>query len=412
MSTNNSSLLGYILLSVVGVGIVIGAGSYGYSLVERLLQHQEEQRKAEQWQELRRAVLLAGTPLAEDPPSNVRDYKDQVSRFMAIHNAGNLDVKNPELIKVWAHIEASAETGLMILQRIGEIERDKPSGYELFAKYVTSDENSSHEFWPALADRLRREADKSRLEAQFRETELNLNSAAGELQAVANGLSHKDRTGGISVEYTPSWQGIFLGDTVEVRNTSDQVLEPALLFVTVRMKGGASNVHIHYTNQWQSGTTLKALYRYLPTDYANSQTGSDPENVEAAIYLPNGTAVASHLISSEEWDKKVRGYCSGLRFGGNYLAAYADDSGQRFNAGFQFQFQGLPMLPVKSLEVRFTSPTGEIQSATGNYDPGSRLKSGEPYPLRSPQLDGVQPSHIDYVLSFWGTNYQHQLHLY
>jgi hypothetical protein len=412
MPTKSNSITGRLVVFLLCAGIAIGAISYAYSLAERVMQQLEEKKKAEQWQELRRAVVLAGTPLVGSPQTDARDYNEQASRLTAIRDGGNLELKNPELIKAWGQIEAAAEHGLLILRRIGEIDSNKPSGYEIVAKYATSDENSSGDFWKALGERLSREADKSQLEEEFRQTELNLNSAAEQLREIANGLSRKDLPGRISVEYTPSWQGTFWGDTVEIRNTSDETLEQAILFVTVHMKSGASKVHVHYANEWPSGGTLKALYPYTSTDYANAQTGDDPESVEAVLYLPSGRATTSYFISPEKWDDKVRAYCSSLGFSGNYLASYVDDSGQRFPAGFQFQFQGVPTLPVKSVEVRFTSATGTIQSAVGTYDQSTRLKSDLMSSFRSPQLDGDQPSHIDFVLSFRGTNYQHQLHVY
>ena len=104
---------------------------------------------------------------------------------------------------------------------------------------------------------------------------------------------------------------------------------------------------VHYADDWQNGSRLSALYASGATEYANAETGANPADVKATVYMPSGIASAAYVLTPEEWDKLAKSYCSGLTFSGNYLAAY-----QRYPAGFQFQFHGISTLPVNSVEVR------------------------------------------------------------
>ena len=406
-----------IAFLVVATGIgwgVVRLFSAGQDFVTRLEGQWEDQKRAARWEELRKTVVLAGTPLVEKPETSVRDFQAQEARLLALHNSGKLEADNPELVKAWARIETAADTGLLILERIREIDNHKPSGPEILGKIVADDEKTNREFWETLASRLNSEVDKSNLKSEFRKAEQDLNAAIGDLQRMADVLSGRELPNGISVQYWPSWEGTVWGDTFEVQNASDSALQNAVVFTTVHMSDGSSRVHVHYVEQWQSGAWLKAVYPFEAGDYANAETGSHPDNVDVTLYLPSGRVKTSYALTAEEWDKKVGAYCGGLIFSGNYLGAFENSEG-RHPPGFQFQFQGLSTLPVASVEVRFTSGSGEIRSGVGYYEPGTKLASGEFHPVRSPQLDSETPdppSHIDYILRFAGVNYQREVHAY
>ncbi len=132
------------------------------------------------------------------------------------------------------------------------------------------------------------------------------------------------------------------------------------------------------------------------------------------VALGTGTARAEYALTPDEWDKIVKSYCSGLDFSaGHYLASYVEsESNERYPAGFQLQFRGLPTLPVKSVEVRFTSDSGSVQAVTFTYKPGAQLTSGEQYPLRSADLDSETPVHIEYLVRFSETNYEEDVQAY
>lgn len=402
----NAFKYGCILIFALIVVAVGGTVLYFYAEGVR-----ERAALAARWTELRKAVIIAGTPLVDHPQALSRGYDDEAARLVALHNSSKLDFENPELGKIWAQIETETGTGLLILQRIGNIDNTKPTGPEIVGKAFQNDDKASQEFWRELSDRVGKEVDKSALEEQFRHTEARLNSSIAGLQEIANGLSRKETPNALSLRYLPSWEGTYAGDEVEVQNTSGSTMQEAIVFVTVRMKDGGARVHAHYVDQWQNGSKLRAFYPYSATDYANAETGANPANVEAAVYLPSGTARARYVLTPEEWNRLAKSYCSDLTFGGNYLAAY-QGADQRYPAGFQFQFQGLPTLPVRSVELRFTSITGDVHGAIWTYQPGTKLESGKAYPYRSELLDGETPSHIDYIVKFSDTDYEQDVHAY
>jgi hypothetical protein len=420
----SSRIIGLAVVCIVlaaGIGWVVVAGFHaGKRLVTEWAAEWQEHKTAAQWEELRKAVVVAGTSLVENPQMQPRDYEDEAARFVSLHNSAKLEIQNPELIKVWGQIQVDTSRGLLILEKIAEIDNNKPSGYEILAKGLkdaatdaAQDNNRAvRDFWTTTLERIRMEAEKSDREKIFRETEASLNDSVGGLQRVAAGLSGKELPNTVSVQYFPSWEGRLWGDAVEVENTSDGALDNAIVVVAVRMTDGSSKTHVHYVDHWQSGARLKAWYPYKPTDYASAQTGDNPGNVDVAVYQPGGTAKATYTLTQEKWDEIVKGYCSRLTFSGNYLQPFPGDEEIDHHSGFQFMFEGLPTLPVESVEVRFTSSTRDVRSVTVHYAPGTELRAGRFSALRSADLDGPDPSHIDYILRFSGTKYQHEVHHY
>jgi hypothetical protein len=233
-----------------------------------------------------------------------------------------------------------------------------------------------------------------------------LDASIASLQDVAQGLSPQPLPNTISVRYLPSWQGRLVGDLVEIQNASGDTLEDATIFVTAHDSNGNSKVHLHYADQWPSGATLRALYPYRSTDYANSQSLENPASVDVAVYSPAGHAQASYALTQDEWDSLIKEYCARLVFTGQDLSPYVEDvTNQRYASGYELQFQGLPTLPVKSIQLRFLSNSGETRTADFTI-PSGVIEAGKPLPLRSELLDGDPPDHVEYTLNFNGTTYQ------
>lgn len=408
-----SLLIGRVLTFLAVCAVVVWAGAYLFHAGQELLDRREAREAAAKWDELKSATVIAGTPLMEQPQLVAHDYNYEVARLLALHNSRNLTFTNAALIKAWAQIESDTSRGILLLERIGTIDDNKPSILGILAKATQDDDNAGQKALAASVRRIIMRLDESDLEKQFRDTEASLNTSIGGLQAVADGLSHKEKPGIVSVKYFPSWDGIFSSDTVQLQNMSSDTLENATVIVTVKMKDGSSRVHLHYVDKWQTGSKLKAFYPYQATAYANAQAGANPGSIDAAIYMLSGTTRSTYALTPEEWDNTVKHYCSGLTFNGSYLGPYSDSEGLH-PSGFQFQFHGLPELPIKSVEVRFTSSTGgDPRSEVFTYqEAGRRLAGEEIYKLRSKQLDGDTPGHIDYILRFSGTNYEHAIHFY
>lgn len=397
------------LALVVGLGwAAVAAWNY---LVASVREHEAEVR----WEEFSKVVTVVGTPLVENAQSASEDLDSQATRLLAIHNS-NLTVGRPELGRAWAQIQNDADRGLFILNAIREIDNVKPSNADLLRAFIGAlaqdDEESSRRLVRKGVDRGLSEMSKSDRQTAFREAEASLNSSIGHLRELAQDLSNDERSGDLSIRYRPAWQGVFDSDAVDLQNNTGQTLEKAAVFVTVHMSDGSTKTHVHYANEWLSGTELEALYRYYSSDYSSSQTGAHPDNVEAVIYTRTGTLRSSYALTSDEWDKLTQSYCSRLSFSGNYLGAYEDSDGHKA-AGYQFQFQGLRMLPLQSVEVDFTSQAGGTQSHKWSYNNGSTLEAGKTWWFRSPDLDSSNPpDHIDYILEFAGTNYVQRVHAY
>jgi hypothetical protein len=358
-------------------------------------------------EELKSAVRLAGTPLVETPPLQTLDYGAEASRLVAIYQKRDMEFDNPELTKAWAQIETDVDGGLLILKQISIIDREKPSGVEIVSDALQNDDKEKQDaFWSSIGVRVVSEAGKIQLEDKFREAEAHLDASIASLQDVAQGLSPQPLPNTISVRYLPSWQGRLVGDLVEIQNASGDTLEDATIFVTAHDSNGNSKVHLHYADQWPSGATLRALYPYRSTDYANSQSLENPASVDVAVYSPAGHAQASYALTQDEWDSLIKEYCARLVFTGQDLSPYVEDvTNQRYASGYELQFQGLPTLPVKSIQLRFLSNSGETRTADFTI-PSGVIEAGKPLPLRSELLDGDPPDHVEYTLNFNGTTYQ------
>ena len=382
----------------------------GFREIPKLTADWRSQMDAQRWAELRKAVVIAGTPLAEHPEDQATDYTAESARLLALYNNRALNFDNAELGKNWAQIETNSSAGLALLHEIGYIDRVKPSGYLILANALQNDDQGNQAAWDEIVQRGASEMEESDLQEQFREAARRLDDAIGGLQMIAEALSHTEIPSAVSVQYLPSWDGTYRGDLLELQNTSGDAFQNAIVATTVHMRSGSSKTHVHYVDQWPAGSTMKAIYTYLSADYATPQTAGDPQQVDVAVYLPSGTARSTYVLTPEVWEKAVASYTSSLTFNGNYLGPYAD-SDQSYHAGFKFQFGGLPTLPVTGVDVRFTS---DSDSTTREYmwSPDRKLQSETEYPIRSEALDGPTPDHIDLILSFSETDYTQRVHAY
>jgi hypothetical protein len=396
--------LAFVAIAVVG-GIVIE------HVVAALMHDRAEQQITARWEEFHKAAVIAGTALVDSPPTQAMNYGTEASRLLAIYGDRTVTFQNPELAKAWTQIETDTGTGMQILHRIGFIDQTKPSGYEILANAMQNDRQANQEASNELVARLMNEFDKANLEQQFRQTADGLDTSIGALGQAGDGLTHEDLGSALSVGYLPSWDGTYWGDVLAVANTSGSALQNAVVVATVRMSDGSSKVHVHYVDQWQTGATLRALYPYGGTDYANTGTGNHPENVDVALYVRDGEARSSYALTAEEWGKRIQGYSAGASFSGHYLAGYSDGNGT-YPGGFQLEYQGsLPTLPVTSVEVRF-STDGSSDAPDYVWTPGARLVAGTDYPIRADALNGDTPGHIDLTIHFAETDYAAQAHVY
>jgi hypothetical protein len=403
-----SSVIGWI------VGLVFAAILAGF-LIEHLwtswIARVNDEKTTARYEEFRKAVVIAGTPLVDSPPTQSVDYNAAASRLLALYNNRALTFDNPELSKDWAQIETATSTGMQILNRIGTIDQTKPSGYQILANAVQNDPQANQQASNEMVARLMSEFDKANLEQQYRQTGDGLDTSIGALGSAGDGLTHTDLANAVSVSYLPAWDGTYWGDVLEVANTSGNALQNAVVVATVRLTDGTVKSHVHYVDQWQAGAKLRAIYSYGSTDYANAQTGNHPENVDVALYVRGGEARSSYALTTPEWEKAVQSYSAGSSFTGHYLAGYSDSNGT-YPAGFELQYQGgLPTLPVTSVEVRFSSDT---DSATPDYvwTPSDRMVAGTVYPIRADALNGDTPGHIDLIVHFAETDYTEPTHIY
>lgn len=400
-------LLGILLVLIAGVVFVRHVITVDLPELSARL---DEQKTAARWEELRKAAIIAGTPLMENPQLQAMDYDAQSARLLELYKNRSLNFDDPELGKAWTSIETDSSAGLLILEEIGYIDRVKPSGYQILANAFQNDDQANRQAWNDFVQRGFSEGEKADLEQQLRGTEDRLDGSIGSLQTIAENLTRNEIPNAVSVQYLPSWDGTYQGDNLQITNTSGNALQGAIVVTTVRMNSGMARVHVHYADQWPAYSTLKAVYSYWGTEYQAPQTAGDPQNIDVAVYVPSGTAKANYVLTSETWEKIVQSYCSSLTYSGDYLAAYSDGSGN-YDAGFKFQFHGLPTLPVTSVEVQFTDDDG---SALRDYTwtPNERLVSDRDYPMRGPALNGPTPGHIDFILRFSETDYAQRVHRY
>jgi hypothetical protein len=416
------NFLKYGCMMVVILIVIVVGGIVAYSYLEKL-------RVAARFAALRKAIVIAVTPLTENPQIVSSDYSHQKAGLLEIYNNRELEFDNIEVTKAWTQITTDATMGLLALQRIGKIDNDDLSFPDFLSKGVQAlqgDDQASRNAAATLTDMGAKVIDRESLKERFRRTEASLNNSMDGLIESATSLSHKEIPGALSVQYFPSWQGRFLADSLRIQNTSGSTLRDGAVFVKVHMKDGTSKVHVHYVNSWQNGSTLGALYPYSATDYASAQTGEEPTSVEVLVYLPSGTSRATYVLTPDEWDKIVASYCSRLTFNGKWLSPYIEAvTGKPYDSGFEFDFEGLQTLPVKSVEVRFTSPiSGTVYGdMIFTFSPPYNVASGQPLRnagLNSPPEeqdkgpgDGPPPpGHVEYIVNFSDANYQHVVHVY
>jgi hypothetical protein len=405
---NGKSVLGWGLGLLVLAIVVLVVLLQGWRMLERSL---NEQRTEARWQEFWKAAVIAGTRLVDHPQRQAMDYDAEASRLVAIYDSRAQTFENPELTTAWSAIETQSATGMEILNRIGVIDQTKPSGWVILAHELQQDQAANQQGANEIIQRISNEIDIASLEGDFRQNERNLDNSIAGLDAVGEGLSHDDLGSVLSVDYYPAWDGVYWGDALSVQNTSGNTVENAVLVAAVHMSDGTSRTHLHYVDQWPSGATLQALYPYQPTDYANSQTANHPDNVSVEMFVRNGIARSGFALDDDAWAQKVRGYCSGVNFGNSkYLGPYTDSSGS-YDAGFQLQFQGLSLLPLTSVEVKFDQGTATERDAV--WTPSFRLVSGQSdNSQRTSALDGATPGHIDLILHFAETSWTDQVHIY
>lgn len=399
--------------------VLVGTGLAIFLASRYVIRNLRDREAAIRWEEFRKAAAIVGDPLSDNPKLAAGDFDAQAGRLIALHDS-NLAFKNPELSKVWAEIETNTSRGLLILEKIGEIDEKIPSDTNMLGKLVKTgvqqDEAATREFLGTATDWISNQIDKHGREEKFREMESNLDVSISHLKGIADGLTRRKLSFSPTVRYFPAWEGTFDADEVDVENTSHKSLENAIVFVSVRMDDGSSTTHLHYVPQWKDGARLGALYPYKAAAYVNAQTGRHPENVDVDIYTVDGATRASYALTPDEWGRIVQSYCSHATFDGQFLAAFDDSTGHH-PAGFQFLFRGLPALPVKSVEYIFRSSNNEVLADDVEvFQDGTKLEPGHFTPLstyRSAKLDVPDPpGHIDYVLRYSGTNNEQKLHLY
>ncbi len=406
---NDKSLVGGkivgVLMLLVVAGVVIGLAVVAYQ--EKL----KEQEIAAHWQEYWKVAVVTGTRLAADAPPHDMDYDAEASRLVAIYDSRAQTFQNPELTTSWAAIETQTAKGMTILNRIGLIDETKPSGWQILANEMQKDPAANQQGDADFLQRISSEIDKLSLEGDFRQTESNLNSAISSLVGIGEGLDHKDLGSAIGVNYYPSWDGAYWGDSLLVQNTSGGVLQNAIVATTVHMSDGTTRSHLHYVDQWPAGATLAAVYSYEGTSYSNPQTANHPTSADVDLFVLNGMAKGSYALSDDAWAQKIQGYCSKLTFNNSqYLGPYADSSGN-YDAGFQLQFQGLPELPITSVDLKFDKDTATERDAV--WTPSTPMVSASTdHAMRGPSLDGDTPTHIDLVLHFAETTWTDQVHIY
>jgi hypothetical protein len=371
--------------------------------------------------ELIKAVSLAGTPLAKDPGGvNPTDFDEAWTRLWGLYQYRDWSIQNVELAGAWSGIERHTESGLLILSSIAKIDNSKPSGIEILWK-MTRDNKTDQQKTDAqltILERLAAEGQKVELEGKFRDAEADLYRSIGSLGNVGAQLAGQEIPHAMTIAYLPSWRGILPNDTLEVRNTSGEDLDYGALVVTVHDKNGQSLTHVHYVDRWPNGSVLLARYPYKDSGYAYGKALPEPTSMDAALYLPSGTATASYTISQKEWDAIVASYCSRLRFGGNFLGEYTDSNSQTQPPGFQFSFEGLSELPVKSVTITFWSSDETQRGAIWKID--GPLEAGKAYPYRTslfsnggPAFSAASPpKHVDITLGLAGTDHEVQVRFY
>ncbi|HVZ85133.1 MAG TPA: hypothetical protein VG893_15770 [Terracidiphilus sp.] len=370
---------------------------------------------AQHFAELRLAAVTAGFHLDSAAHSQDPDYNAESGRLLAINAKSSQQFTNPELSKAWAQIVADSGAGMVILERIGRIDAEKPSGYEILSKALQDDSpEQEREVERAASARIADEMDKAALQQDYRETESQLDNAIGALAQIAEGLGEPASNAALGVQFYPSWDGTYWGDEVVVQNNSAASLDNAVEVVTVNYANG-SRTHVHYSDAWPAGASLKAMYPYRDSDYVAGQAtpaGLRPQSVDVAVYTAGGVAHGDLPVTDASWDDTIRSYCAKLTFSAQYLGAYTDDDGQQFAPGFKFAFQGLNGLPIRAVTAQITDAAGASHSVRWSYDAGAHLNPGDEQALRSDLVDASPPAHLAFTLSLADSGYEPTVTVY
>jgi hypothetical protein len=372
--------------------------------------------------ELARIAGVAGSPLQETArESQPPDFKATWDRLLRIYEYRDASVGNPVLARNWSQVEEKTLNCLSLLSVIAEIDHVKPSGWDIFAKTIRDNktDNQKYDRDVTIWERILAEGSKLALQEKFRTMEADLYNSIGALKEAGESSARRRLSDSIDVEYLPSWRGTYRGDVLNMRNNSGVDLENASVAVTVYNGAGRSVTHIHTVDRWRSGAVESAWYPYFDGDYTTGRAFDDPAAVEVAVYSGDTVAGGRYRLSPDEWENLVRGYCSHLTFKGNFLGEYVEDgSGKRFSPGFQFSFTGLGSLPVTAVEVRFWSQDGRSRGVVWNG--ASALEASRYHAYRSDLFrsgdpafgNGQLPAHVDVILEFAGTTYQHTSRIY
>jgi hypothetical protein len=394
--------------SLFGLIVFIALVWTGIVAYEKLISRGDD--LASRREEFQSAVRLAGTPMALTPRPTKQDFDDVVaSRSAALYERRNQEFSNPELTRMWAQIETQTDRNLVLLRKIAQVKQNTPSFTDILNKALQDDsQQKDQELLNSILAGGNGYLAYINLEGKLRREEAALDDAVGDLQQVAGSL-YPDPGGEIySVRYWPSWGGRYWGDQISVTNQSGESPRNEAVFVTIHMKDGSQRAHAHYIDDFSSGATLSALYRYDAYEDTASASGDLPSSVDVAVYQGTSTARATYVLTPEAWDEIVKEYCSRLTFTGTFLGPYVEDvTGNRYDAGYKFQFQGLSSLPVTSIRLKFISASGDVQSADFPIEDGEIKSGGDPVAMRSPLLDGDPPAQIKYTLTFSGTSYEH-----
>ncbi len=320
------------------------------------------------------------------------DFGLQKDRLIKIYRADTSNFHDSRVAGIWSDIRSYASQGLIILNRIDQLDSAEPSGWQVLDSL--RQDSKSDAWWRAVGT----EVDKNTLRSQFREVETSLNQSIGQLAATVGDLSLPD-AGVVKITYYPAWHGAFSAESLELLNISEQDFGEALIFVTMRDKSGATLTHLHYADGWARGTTLTAQYRYGQSDYVNSQVPENPTSVEIIAVTGSGVVRSSYELSQQEWDARIRGYLQRVTFDGVYLGPYREEStGREVGPGFKFSFQGLQHLPVRAANIRLFS-AGSPEDFSWKLE---SIDAGGPYSARTTSTS--QANTAELILWFEDTN--------
>jgi len=374
-------------------------------------------------QQLLDAVRLAGAPLFVHPRDPDDDFNDQWNRLFAIYQLRSASISDPQLDQAWSDIESQTKQCLLVLYRIAQIDNAKPSGLEIFAEAITSDnsQQAKDQTNKDAVNWLLSEAAMGMLRSQFRSAELNLENSIGELASVAGNLSPSQDSAAIGIQFGPSWDGTWDADSLQLTNFSGAAMDDAAIFVTVREASGSSRVHVYSVSHWDNGGTLAVNYPVSSGSYIPGEAAGTPASVTVTAMTANGSISSTFNLTQQVWDSMARAYCDPLKVSGHFLGGYTEDqTNQVYSPGVEFTLAGVSKLPIKSVTVYFWTGGAEPLGVTWNMGSDEMHQSGQIYDLRSPLFEqgdnalsaGSAPQHIALVFNLPDTSYQQVVRIY